>query len=62
MTLDQLSERLLEDIGNPNLRHKIKWDKNYDYLYIIFNSADGDILISYRISKQVYQKIKEIYE
>lgn len=60
MTLDQLSERLLEDIENPNLRHKIKNDKNY--IHIIFNSTDGDILISYRISKEVYQKIKEVYE
>lgn len=59
MTLDQLSVRLLEDIENPNLKHKIKHDSNF--IHIIFNSADGDILISYRISKEVYNKIKQAY-
>lgn len=56
MTLEQLSWRLLDDLDNPNMTHSIKHDKNF--IHIIFNSTGGDILISYRISKEIYQKIK----
>lgn len=59
MTMEQLSFRLLEDIENKNMTHEIKHDKNF--IHIIFNSADGDILISYRISKTIYKEIKKQY-
>lgn len=60
MTMEQLAFRLLEDIENKNMTHEIKHDKNF--IHIIFNSADGDILISYRISKTIYfNQIKKQY-
>lgn len=57
MTIEQLSARLIEDIENDSMRHSFKQDKNF--IHIIFNSAEGDILISYRISKELYKTIKK---
>lgn len=57
MTIEQLSARLMEDIENSNMQHNFKQDKNF--IHIIFNSAEGDILISYRISKELYKTIKK---
>jgi len=55
MTLSELSFRLLSDMENKNFNHNISEERNY--IHIKFTDKEGLVLISYRISKTIYENL-----